>query len=175
MKGSKVLSIILGVLMVIGGFYCIAQPLLTDDILMWFLIGAGFVSSIVNICTWGSKKKLGQANGWDLAGAIISLIVTIVLIANMAARFAAVVIVIYILMAWILIMGILKIVMSVQVKKDPVLGKGWGLMLTMGILMILAGLSGLLHPLGAGIAFGMIVGINIVVSGFTFIFGASQE
>ena len=175
MKGNRTVQVIVGILMVIAGFYCIAAPGSADVVLMWIMVGALFVSAIANICSWNKRRKAGEANGWNLAGAIISLIIAIFLIVNIGARFLSLVILMYIIMGWMVVMGISRICMAIKVRKDPILGRNWGVMLVMGIIMVLAGLFGLARPLGAALAVGLIIGIDFVVCGFNFILGTTEE
>lgn len=175
MKGNKALSIIVGILMVIAGFYCIAAPAMADSLLMWIIIGALLVSSISNICSWGSKRKLGEANGWNLAGFIISLFVAIVLMVNFGARLFSLAILMYVIMGWMVVMGFMRIATAFKIKKNEAAGQNWGIVLVMGILMVISGLFGLSRPLGAALAIGMIIGIDFVVCGFNFILGSAEE
>ena len=48
-------------------------------------------------------------------------------------------------------------------------GMAWGWVLILGILMIIAGILGLVNPLGLAIAIGFLVGISIIAAGTNLI------
>lgn len=175
MKGSRALSVIVGILMVIAGFYCISAPAIADVAIIWIMIGTLLVCALANIFTWNSRRKRGEANAWNLVGSILSFILAIILIVNVGARFASLIVLMYMVTAWMFIMGIIRIITAVKMKNLPEFRSFWVLTLIMGILMVVASLSGLARPLGVALAIGLIIGINFVVCGFSYIFGIVED
>ena len=71
--GVKVLSILLGIVMIICGTYCLISPGLTFLAIGWIVGFCMIVDAVGNIATWNARKKLGIADGWTLFAAILSL------------------------------------------------------------------------------------------------------
>ncbi len=174
MSTERILAIFLGVLMIIGGTYCLMSPGITYVFLIWIIIASMLASSISGIATWSARKKAGVASGWDLAGSIISLIFAIILIASFAMRFTTMVVLLYMVMAWMIITGITRIVQAFSLRSmfqsgDGV-GRNWGWILCLGVLMVLAGMFGFAEPLTAAITIGIIIGVNLIVHGVELLF-----
>ena len=55
----KALSIILGVLMVIGGVFCVADSAMTFAVLGWIIGFAAFIGGIGLICAYSRTHKYG--------------------------------------------------------------------------------------------------------------------
>ena len=59
----KVITIILGVLLAIGGVYCMFAPIATYATIGW-LIGASMViDGVARIVMWSELRKTGNASG----------------------------------------------------------------------------------------------------------------
>ncbi len=175
MTASRILTGILGVLMIIAGFFCMLWPGMTYVACVWMIGIVMIVGGIANIISWSDRKKLGLADGWSLAGAIVSIIFGIVLLVSFAMQALMDVFVAYFVAAWLLIYGIIRIVMAFKLRKvqDEVgaaTGSArWGWVLAMGILMVICGIIGFFNPISLMLALGFIVGIAIIVYGFDLI------
>ena len=64
--GKKILMFILGLLVLIGGIYCVARPGLTYLSMVWVIGFVMFFHAIEDIVTYGERKRLGIADGWNL-------------------------------------------------------------------------------------------------------------
>ena len=175
MTASRILTGILGVLMIIAGFFCMLWPGMTYVASVWMIGIAIIVGGIANIISWSDRKKLGVADGWSLAGAIVSILFGIVLLVSFAMQVLMDVFVAYFVAAWLLVYGIIRIVMAFKLRKvrDEV-GEGsltsrWGWVLAMGILMVICGIIGFFNPISLMLALGFLVGIAIIVYGFDMI------
>ncbi len=170
MSTERILSILLGILMIIGGVYCLMSPGITYMILIWIIIAAMLASSISGIMTWSARKKAGIASGWDLCASIISLVFAIILIASFALRFSTMIMLLYFVMAWMIVSGITRIFAGLTLRKmhyedGTVAGSNWGWVLCFGVLMVIAGLFGFAEPLTAAITIGIIIGVSLIVYG----------
>lgn len=67
--GVKVLSILLGIVMINCGIYCLISPGLTFLAIGWIVGFCMIVNAVGNIATWNAWKKLGIADGWTLFAA----------------------------------------------------------------------------------------------------------
>lgn len=170
---KKILMFILGVLVLIGGIFCVARPGLTFLSMVWLIGVVMFFHAIEDMVTYSERKQLGIANGWNLAGSIISFICGLAIIVSGYAEFVTGITLLYFLFTWLIIAGIINIIIAFKIKKlkntgDPALnyvGKKWGWQLVLGILVVIAGCFGFAHPFFSMLSIGMIVGIDIMVSG----------
>ena len=78
----KIVALIFGIIMIGGGIVCLASPELTFLTIGWIVGLAMVADAIANIVTWGARRRAGQADGWTLAGAIVSLVFGIVLLTS---------------------------------------------------------------------------------------------
>ena len=175
MTGSRILAVILGVLIVIGGIYCFMMPEATCLSLAWLLGIVMVADGVANIVTWFQLRKSGYSNGWVLFGAIISIIFGIVLLGSYAAQFAVELFFAYMTGAWLVVTGIIRIGYSFQMRKlnqgiqPQSIGDRWWFSLIVGILVVIAGVMCLFNPMIAIASMGMLVGISIIVAGISVI------
>ncbi len=177
MSTERILSIIFGVLMIIGGAFCLMNPGISYSLLLWIIIVAMLASSITGIMTWSARKKAGIASSWDLAASIISLVFAVILIASFAMRITALVMLLYLVMAWMIFTGIVRIIQAFNMRSmlqsgDPA-GGNWGGVMCFGILMVIAGMFGFTEPLLAAITIGIVIGVNLVIHGIELLFISS--
>ncbi len=177
MKTERTVSILMGILLVIAGIYCLVNPAITFTFLIWIIIACMLMSSISGIATWSARKKLGLANGWDLCYAILCLIFAVVLMCSLGMRLATMTVLLYFVMAWMIVTGIVRIVSavnlhSIHASTGSVVGKSWGRVMFMGVIMVIAGLLGFARPLTAALTIGIVVGVNLIVSGLSQIFAS---
>ena len=177
MTAKKICLIILGVLVVIGGCFCVATPGITYMSMVWVIGFMMFFHAVEDIITYGDKKKAGLADGWDLASAILSCICGCAILISGVAEFVTGVAILYFLFGWMIAMGIITIISAFRLRSlrdvvgtalERLVGK-WGWHLALGILMIIAGCFGFAHPILSAISIGLIVGIDIIVTGVKMI------
>jgi uncharacterized membrane protein HdeD (DUF308 family) len=169
--------IILGVLVLIGGIFCIARPGMTFLSLVWFIGIMMFVYALQAIMTYSTRKKLGLANGWSLFAAILACICGIAIIVSGYAELVAAEMLLYMLFGWLIATGILTLFGAFGLKSLPepaermveIITGRWWIHLIFGILLIAAGIFGFVHPLVGAFTVGMIVGIEIIISGINMI------
>ncbi len=175
MNLKKVLSVILGLLMVASGVYCICTPALTYLTLGWVIGACMVVNAIGSFFTYSERKKFGAADGWTLVGAIISLLLGLALAANGVMQIMVDLFILYMAAAWLLIMGIIRIMMAIRLYRfhkslaSLVLGRNWGWVLIMGLLLVACGVLSLINPFGLMLAIGLIIGINLIVIGVNLV------
>ena len=176
--GVKVLSILLGIVMIICGTYCLISPGLTFLAIGWIVGFCMIVDAVGNIATWNARKKLGIADGWTLFATILSLCFGIIVIASNAVQFAVNIFIAYMAAAWVLWIGILRLALSAKmhhIRKElgnESIAKHWWLVMINGILLILIGILGLMNLAVAAIAIGTLIGIDILFAGANMIVAA---
>ncbi len=162
----NILGIIFGILMVIGGGYCIASPDVTFMNLLVVLAITMIESAIANLILWIKIKKIGGKNGRLIANAIISAIAGIGLLTNAFAQFFTADFMLIMIALIVLASGIELIIKSFKIKKFAIRKKLWILVLIFGILMTIAGIVSLINPVSLALTIGIITGIDIMMTGF---------
>lgn len=174
----KILSVILGILLVIGGISCLMTPGLTYFVLAWLIGVAMLVNALGDLCTYSTRRAQGVADGWTLAGAIITLILAIVLIGSNAMQLAVDAMIVFLAAGWMLVTGIMRIVASYKIHAfrktlpEELRGNLWLITLVIGILMVVGAIIGLIHPLVLIMTFGILMGLYIILSGIGLISAA---
>ena len=175
MKLVKVVSIIIGVLMIVSGLYCVFNPGLT-------YLGIGYAIGITmlldgvgRIHAWWQYKREGQPDGWILAGGVISAIFGIILIMDAAAQLSVDVFIAYMAAIWILIHAILTIARAFRLRRihkdyrTRIIGRNWGVKLCIGILLCIFAILSLMNPGVIMAAIGTFIGLGIIVAGANMI------
>lgn len=180
MTTNRIVLFIFGVLAVIGGIYCAATPGLTYLSMIWVIGFAILFHGIEDIMTWSARKKLGLADGWSLFGSIVAVLCGLTVVISGQAQLLTGLTLLYFLFGWIIFAGVLGIISAFRLKglkKSEVpeimaIGSKWGWILLFGILMVIAGLFGFAHPLLSAVSIGIIVGVNIIITGINMILRA---
>lgn len=166
-----VIVIVMGVLMVASGVYCIAVPGLTFLVLGWVIGFNMILDAVGNICTWGGRRELGLADGWTLAGAIASLCFGIILIVSETMQLAVELCVAYTAALWLFLIGLFRIVHSSHLHRihkefdTRVMARNWWVVMLTGILMVIVGVMSFMNPAIAAVAIGTMVGVGIFFAG----------
>lgn len=157
-----VLSVIFGIILIIGGFSCMFTPLAT-------LLATGYIVGIMMLI----YGIIGIARGFrkeaDTLEVVLAVLAVIVGLVSMFRPGTSVVfdsIMIFVFSAWILLQGIGSIVMAIRARND---GGLWILGLISGILGVALGIYSFLHPTLAAVAVGILIGFYFVETGINMI------
>ena len=172
---AKILSIILGVLMIGSGIYCLATPGLTF-MTLGVIIGFDMIADAIgNIFTWKERRDRGLADGFTLAGAIVSLIFGLMLLGSGVMQLSVDLFVAYAAANWLIVIGILRLVRSIklqQINQTADANEGtrlWWVVLINGILLILLGVMSMMNPSITALAIGTMMGLNVLFAGISLI------
>lgn len=181
----KALAVVLGILVIIAGIVIAFTPLGTAFSLMLILGIAIVILGISNLCTYSEKKKNGQASGWTIFGAIVSILFGLFMVFSDIFRLDVALIVTILIGAWLFVYGVFTIVAACKIhglakaNPDGELGKNWGWGLALGIVMVLFGLLVMGGPLVSFVIFAefsaLFVGIVLIVAGINTIALAFTE
>ncbi len=177
---KKILIIVLGILTIVSGIVMIANPGLALPVTGAMLAAGMFMFSLVVLLTWFSRRDSGETDVFSLIMAILGFIFSLLFLFNIWAQMISAEMLFYMELFFMVVEGVILIADSFRIRKlkdsrDPVqqdLGHAWGLVLASGILMIIAGIFALCHPLGALVVNGVYMGIEIVVAGIVAIIWA---
>ncbi len=167
MTGKRIATIILGVVLIIGGIWCISTPISTSLAIVWIFGIFMLVKAVADLFTYSDRKALGYADGFSLAMSIISLIFALILIGSWKMQAITETILLYFICFWLIVGGVISIVGAIQLKRALDINPVWGIV--MGILVIIVAMIGIAHPIIGAISIGLIVGINILVAGIELI------
>ena len=163
----KILVIILGILLIVGSIFLIARPGVAFSMLGYFMALALLVNGIASIITWFKLKDTIKPSVWHLVSAIISIIFAISVFSDVFFKFAAEIVLMYMVAFWFLITGIMRIVMSFNMKKDGF--DKWWVFLILGILLVICGIMSIANPVVLMFAIGLNLAINMMFCGVDLI------
>ena len=161
----SVLTIILGILMIIGGAVLMATPLVTTFGLMYFYMILMFVTGIIFLIKCIAYKRYGI----DLFFAIITIIAGCFMLFTPNLSFATEVLILYITAGWLVVRGIVGVINAFSARK--VIGGGmFALSLIASILVIISGVYSFIHPLVFAGFLGILACCYFIVEGIDLIF-----
>lgn len=184
----KVLGVILGVILFIGGVQLAATPFETtvavSSIVPIFLGASLTVTGIFKFIEWIQVKKLGGKDGLLFWEAVLAFIFGVFLLISWSFRTKFSIAFNLLIPIWaaamILSSGVIRIIRAIQLKKfnetiNTMIGGiklSWGWELAFGILLIILGIMSCVNPFTTLIAVGILIGVNISVFGLTLVMGS---
>lgn len=165
---KKVLGIVLGILMCIGGIYCMTSPAATYATVSMVFAIVLVENAIGYFFIWNEERKAGMADGWQLVSAILSLAGGIFLASNFAAQLVVDAALLGVIAGFMVAFGITRIIDSFKLKK-VLKGNTWIVILISGILITIAGVVSFINPAALAITVGLNMSINIFLTGLTLI------
>ena len=169
----RVLSIVLGILLVVGGVMSIVNPGLAAlglGSLMGLFILVHGVGSLINHYRF---RSLGES--WGIAGAILSILLGVLLMTNGALQWATNLAIVFIAGLWLLVAGIVCMVTAIKVARARALiawerpTLGWLWLLFLGLLLILMGILAYVQPVVGVMTIGTLLGLYVIASGVELI------
>ncbi|MDL2262924.1 DUF308 domain-containing protein [Bacteroidales bacterium OttesenSCG-928-I21] len=136
-------SLIIGLLAIALGIWCILTPDSTLVALTMIFIISFFVGGILEIIFAVSNRKIISGWGWTLTGGIIDLLFGIFLLIFPLPIIS--VILVYFIGFWIMFRSVWGIGTSVDLERAGV--RGWGWMLALAILGVLFSIMFLFSPI----------------------------
>ena len=175
MKVLKIISVIIGILMIAAGLYCVFNPGITYLSIGYAVGVAMILDAAGRFHAWWQLRKTADADGWMLVGAVLSLIFGIVLVSNSAAQLSVDVFVAYMAASWILVNAIITVIRSFRARRlhkklhTRVIGKHWWVSLILGILLCVFAVLSLINPTIVMASIGVFIGLGIIVAGANMI------
>ena len=172
---KKVLGIILGLLMMTGGFYCIKAPGITFLGLI-LVFGITLIESAVGyVVIWSVIKKAGGKNGLLIVNAILAFIVGFALLTDYFAQYVAEGMMLTMVAVVMILIGIEQINFAIKIKKLNGNFVIFLLMLIIGFFMALAGVASLINPIVLEMTIGTLIGIDIMLMGINLMFNTFAD
>ena len=180
----KILSVLFGIMIIVDGVICLALPGLTF-LTLGYMIGVGMLlDGIGRIINWYKMDRGTEQSGWVLTSAIISLTLGAILMGSDAMQLAMDAFIVYMAIAWLIVMGILRISHALRIRRirnnirdfqfDTPFGRSWWIALVFGVLLIVFGIIGMFSPATIIETIGTLIGVSIIIAGANLIhFGTS--
>ncbi|MDO5702972.1 MAG: DUF308 domain-containing protein [Lachnospiraceae bacterium] len=158
----SVISLILGILLIVGGVACFATPLATLFSTGIFIGALFLVYGITGII----KALQKQASGLEILISVLALVIGVISFIRPGSTLVFDGIILYCIAAWFLIQGIVSIVISVQTRET---NNTWILGVIVGILGIFLGGYSFLHPRFTAVTAGFLIGFFCIEAGVNLI------
>lgn len=157
-----VLTIILGVILIIGGICCIFTPFAT-------FLAAGYIIGIM-LFIYGiiALIRAIQTKGGAFAyiTSILAIIVGFIAIFRPGGTLVIDSLILIFMAIWFLVQGVISLVMSIKNRKE---NPTWGLGVAAGIFGIVAGIICIINPYVQAFATGILIAIFLIECGFSLI------
>lgn len=157
-----IVSIVCGVLMIIGGIFCMATPLATY-LSTGFYLGALLLVYGISGLIRSFQQKAGIL---EIVVNVLAIVVGIFAFIRPGTTLEFDRILLYAISAWFVIQGVISIVLSFQLRNEV---SGWWIGLIAGILGIILGIYSFAHPLVTALSQGILIGLYFVESGISMI------
>ncbi|MCR4908606.1 MAG: DUF308 domain-containing protein [Lachnospiraceae bacterium] len=161
-----VVSIILGVILIIGGFSCMMTPGQTLLSTGYFLGIMMFVYGIFGIIKAFQKRNTIL----ETVVSVLAVIVGLVALFRPGSTLAIDAFIVFMTAFWFLFRGILSVVLSIRMKD---VNKNWIWGLILGIICAILGLYSFAHPYVTALAVGFLIGFYFIEAGIDLIFSAT--
>ena len=180
----KILSVLFGIMIIADGVICLAMPGLTF-LTLGYMIGVGMLlDGIGRIINWYQMDRGTEQSGWVLVSSIVSLTLGAILMGSDAMQLAMDAFIVYMAIAWLIVLGILRITHALRIRKmrnnirdfqiDTTYGRNWWIALIFGVLLIVFGIIGMFSPATIIETIGTLIGVSIIIAGANLIhFGTS--
>ena len=156
----RVLTIISGLLMLLAGVWCFANPGASFLSLAFVLGIVMMLAGLIGSVNYFTEKNRNAESGWVIAESILTFILGCIVLSNQIVVDAMVAI---FFGMWLLFSGCLRIVAAFQLKKLK--EKAWHWTLGFGIMASLIGLYAFINPITFGLSVILLVGAFFITQG----------
>ena len=153
-----IFSIILGILMIIGGFACMFTPLTTYFSTGYFMSIMLLFFGIAGLIRCFMKKS----NTLEIVVSVMAIAVGLISLFIPGTTLVFDTMMLYMTAAWFVVQGIVSIVLAFKLKKTDDL---WFVGLIAGILGVIVGVYSFLHPSMLAVSSGMLIGFYFIEAG----------
>ena len=171
----KVLTIILGALLIVAGIYCATAPVETYSVISWLIGFSMVVEGIASVVTWNERRLFGFADGWTLVGAIASIVLGALLLGSYFLQSAVDYFIAYVIAAWLIIAGVTRVIAAFSMRNfqeangTDVFGSNWVIMAVFGVLVAVLGVLCVLNPTAIMAGVGFMLGFSVFMVGLGFV------
>lgn len=163
-KSMKVLNIIAGVLLIVAGIYCLCNQdiaAMTAGVMVGIFM---LLSGVIEIVVFATTSGLLFGSGWLLLDGVLTVILSLFLLFNQWFTMMSLP---FLFTLWLLFSGISRFVSAFDLRAFGV--RGWGWILTIGIILMVAGFICMMDPWVSVAAIGLTVGLAFLLEGISSI------
>lgn len=179
MSPQKVIQLVIGISLACAGIYCIISPGVTVALLAWIIGIFMVVLALSRIGVWRERKALGFGENYELVSAILSLIFGAALIVSNFFQTMVSTFIIYILAAWIAMLGIFRLLVASNLRRleadTSVRINNYNTQMIIGVLLILIAVLIFIRPSIVTAMLGMFIGACLLLFGVQQAISAIRE
>lgn len=163
-KTVRILNIVAGILLIAAGVYCLCNEdvaVLSAGLMLGiFMLAAG----IAEIVVFAGTSGVLIGSGWLLLDGVLTVIMSLFLLFNQWFTLLSLP---FIFTVWLMFSGISRFVSAFDLRALGV--RGWGWVLAVGILLMVAGFICMMDPWVSAAAVGVTVGMVFLLEGISAI------
>lgn len=164
----RLIGIVLGALMCIGGVYCLLDPTLAFINLI-VVFGFALVGVSIGYFIFYLKlNKLGISSGTLLVNSLLSIVLGLLLICDFFTQIIVENVVVYFIAGYMVFAGISTIMNSFKLK-DYLHSSFWIILFIFGVLTFIAGFLSLVNPIVVVISIGVLIAVDMFIVGSSLI------
>ena len=163
-KTVRILNIVAGILLIAAGIYCLCNEdvaVLSAGLMLGvFMLAAG----IAEIVVFAGTSGVLIGSGWLLLDGVLTVIMSLFLLFNQWFTLLSLP---FLFTVWLIFSGISRFVSAFDLHALGV--RGWGWVLAVGILLMVAGVICMMDPWVSAAAVGVTVGLVFLLEGISAI------
>ena len=179
MSPQKIIQLVIGISLACAGIYCIISPGVTVALLAWIIGIFMVVLALSRIGVWRERKALGFGENYELVSAILSLIFGAALIVSNFFQTMVSTFIIYILAAWIAMLGIFRLLVASNLRRleadTSVRINNYHAQMIGGVLLILIAVLIFIRPSIVTAMLGMFIGACLLLFGVQQVISAIRN
>ena len=163
-KTVRILNIVAGILLIAAGIYCLCNEdvaVLSAGLMFGiFMLAAG----IAEIVVFAGTSGVLIGSGWLLLDGVLTVIMSLFLLFNQWFTLLSLP---FLFTVWLMFSGISRFVSAFDLHALGV--RGWGWVLAVGILLMVAGFLCMMDPWVSAAAVGVTIGLVFILEGVSAI------
>ena len=169
----RALSVILGIVLIVGGVMSIVSPgtmvLSLGSLIGLFILIHG-VGSLI-----GQHRFRALGEGWGIAGAILSVVLGILLMTSAQFQLATNLAIVFVAGLWMLAAGVVLVATALRMARFFTVlpwerpHRSWLWLMLLGISLIALGILAYVHPLAGVMTIGLLMGVYVIAAGVNLI------
>ena len=159
-RTMRILSIIIGVLLIAAGIYCLCNQdvaAMSAGIVLGLLM---LIAGIVEIVIFAGTSRFILGSGWMLLDGVLTVVMSLFLLFNHWFTMMSLPI---LFTVWLLFSGVSRFVSAFDLKALGM--RGWGWILALGIVLLVFGVVCMMDPWVSVVAVGVTVGLVFILDG----------
>lgn len=179
MSPQKIIKLVIGISLACAGIYCIISPGVTVAVLAWIVGIFMVVHALSRIGVWKERKALGFGENYELMSAVLSLLFGAALIVSNFFQFMVSTVIIYILAAWIAMLGIFRLLVASNLRKleadTSIRINNYNTQMITGVVLILVAVLIFIKPSIVTAMLGIFIGACLLLFGVQQVVSAVRE